>query len=440
MIYLYSILSILCFVLLLPYFAYQIFIKRKYTTNAVHRFVPPAVSPKSDGKLRILVHAVSVGEVEAAHPIVRRIRQEFPETELIISTVTETGNAVAGKKIKDADLICYFPLDLPVIVPRFISRIKPDIILITETEIWPYFIHTAWKQSIPIIMINGRISQHSFRMYSKIKFFLKPLLNKVSQFLMQSSADSDRIIQLGAPEKKVINGGNVKFDQVIHSGKSIDKNLTRKTFGIPPDLKIIVAGSTHPQEEEIFIESFLDVKNRGIENLLPVIAPRHINRIGDIEEILIQKGCQWIKRTDYKDENSAEFPQSFNNDIPFFILDTIGELAQFYAIAELVYVGGTFVPKGGHNIMEPAIFGVPVCFGPHMENFAEIRKIFLEENAGAELLYPKDMTEFFISLLNDPEKGVTMGQNALNAIRKYSGATEKTFSHIEPWIMKKIEP
>jgi len=362
MMYIYIFLMVSLFFILLPFFLYKILVKGKYVESILHRFIPPDAAPLYGKNTRIWIHAVSVGELEAARSVIRKIRNVYPDTGLILSTVTETGQAMALKKVDYVDVTCYFPLDLPFIIPSFFRRLKPELIILTETEIWPYFIRNAKNRDIPVILVNGRISKDSFKWYKKIRFFLKNTLNEMDLFLMQSSIDANRIIALGAPINKVVNIGNIKFDQVIHTMKNNKPDIVRNKYGIPEELKIIVAGSTHPGEEHIFIDAVKSVMENCKPGIVPVIAPRHLNRVPEIEEILRKNNIVWTKRTDCQDGINKEFWDNNRSNSVFYILDTLGELAQFYSMAEIVFIGGSLVPVGGHNILEPAVYGVPVCF------------------------------------------------------------------------------
>ena len=271
----------------------------------------------------------------------------------------------------------------------------------------------------------------------KVRFFLKRVLQDIELFLMQSSIDAQRITALGASPEKVIDVGNIKFDQVMYAQQNIDPEAIRNQFGIPADIKVIVAGSTHPSEEYLFIQAMKSVIRESNTRILPVIAPRHLNRIGEIEDILDAHEISWLRRSAFQDGSDDRLQKCFKSGSPWYILDTLGELAKFYAIAEIVFIGGSFAAIGGHNILEPAVFGVPVCFGPHMENFAEIRNMFIAEQAAQEVHSGEEMSKFMQMLLREPEKRYQMGKKAWEIVQKNCGATEKTFRLLESWIRKK---
>jgi len=389
----------------------------------------------------------------AVRLLAEELRREYIDKKLIISTVTATGNKVAKGIAKEGDLLTYLPLDLSFIVRGVINRTNPSLFIIAETEIWPNLISCLYKKNIPIIVVNGRISDNSFRGYHAIKFFLRPVLNKITLFLVQTWRDQERLISLGVAQEKIRITGNMKFDTSAASeprpsgwgkekplninaerSRSIDfqdyraskKDFTdyRKKLGLQEKDKLLVAGSTHPGEEEIILRAYKELKI-NFTDLKLLIAPRHPERSEDIAEISWRLGFRSV----FVSKDSIACSTCITNQV--FILDVVGELVLFYAISDIVFVGGSLVKKGGHNILEPAILGKPVIFGPHMFNFRDITDLFLENNAAVLVNNEEELMLAIKNLLLEPKRKEELSGKAKELVLQNQGATKNNISAIK---------
>jgi len=377
----------------------------------------------------IWVHAVSVGEVEAAAPVVRALKSEFPSKQVVLSTVTETGQKMAHDNIPEADAVFYFPLDYSFAVRKNLNLIKPSVIILLETELWPNFLFFAKKMEIPVLVVNGRISDRSFSRYSLIRKFAGQMLSKVSGFSMQSFRDAERIISLGANPDAVSVNGNLKIDQILSRltpDEEKERNEREKLYTLlqlPPNSTVIIAGSTHPGEEEPIIEAFSKLSHET-RNLKLIIAPRRVERSTEIENIADKYNLKAIKITEFQSTSKV-----INNN-SIIIVDTIGDLAKLYRIATVVFVGGSLVNIGGHNILEPVIFSKPVVFGPYMSNFQQASDILLNTNSAIQISESSELFAVLRQLLNDPKRRNDMGNNGRNALIAHRGATQETVKFI----------
>ena len=389
--------------------------RRKFHSGLLRRL---GILPRDLGLASpIWIHAVNVGEVMAVKKLLEGLRQLYPDKRLVISTVTPTGNKVAKGLLKDGDFLTYLPLDFSFTVNRVINKIKPSLFIIAETEIWPNLIRGLYKKNIPVAIVNGRISDASFKGYSAIKFLLKPILRKVSLFCMQAESDAERLMHLGAAKEKIKIAGNMKFDAA--------PNLFRHTavkLGIRPDEELIVAGSTHPGEEEVILEAYKDLLPE-FPGLRLLIAPRHPERASDIEKLVEKNGFKPLLIS--KLLSTIDYRLS-----TIFILDTIGELLDYYAICDIVFVGGSLVKKGGHNILEPAALSKPIIFGPHTFNFRDIAQLYLKEQAAILAHNQQELKEGIKYLLANPNKKEELGRKAKDLILANQGATKRNLEYL----------
>jgi len=362
----------------------------------------------------VWIHAVSVGETIAVRGLWRRLKQEYPLKEFLISTITPTGNKIARRMAGDSDYIIYLPLDFGFVVKKVIDKINPSIFIITETEIWPNLIAYLHRKKIPIVVVNGRISDASYSGYLCMRFLIKPILNKVSIFCMRSKRDADRLLSLGVSKDKIQVTGNMKFDIRDEDEKAMDY---RALLNLRADEKIFLAGSTHTGEEEIILRAY-----KSLLLLKPglrlVIAPRHVERAGKIEGLIIKQGFNPTCISQLMNhEHRAPYAEAV------FILDTVGNLASFYSIADVVFVGGSLINKGGHNILEPAARGKSVLFGPYMSNFQDIADLFLENKVGIMVRDEEGLKIGAKELLDNPKETAALGEKARELISANQGAT-----------------
>jgi 3-deoxy-D-manno-octulosonic-acid transferase len=396
--------------------------KRKLHRGMLARFGRLSADLKLDGP--VWIHAVSVGEAMAIKGLLEELRKAFPHKRFVISTVTPTGNKIARSLAKDGDLVTYLPVDFSFIVKSVIRKISPTFFIIAETEIWPNLITYLFKQHIPVVVVNGRISDSSFKGYSLIKFLIRPILNKINLFCVQTERDAQRLKCLGVLEEKIRVTGNLKFDIADHANCKADYTAYRQKLGLGLADKVLVAGSTHPGEEEIILEVY---KNLLLEfpSLRLLIAPRHPERAIDIEKLMIKFNFQPLRISQINLGPKARDLK------PVFILDAVGQLLNYYAIADMVFVGGSLVKKGGHNILEPASLSKPVVFGPYMFNFQDIAALFLENNAAIQVRNPPELQEKIKFFLRQPEQAAALGRKARELVWRNQGATQKTCQYLK---------
>ncbi len=369
----------------------------------------------------IWIHAVSVGEVMSIKKMLEELRLAYPGKKFVISTVTPTGNKIARGIAKAEDLVTYLPLDLSFIVRPVIDKINPCLFIIAETEIWPNLISCLYKKNIPVMIVNARISGRSFKGYLSVKYLLRPILEKINQCCAQSETDAQRLLCLGVNKDKLRITGNLKFDSLISGKAGVD---CRAKLRLMPKEKLFIAASTHPGEEEIILAAFTRLKE-GAPDLRLLIAPRHPERSPQICE-LVKKSGFWPRRTGSLDKEESDRQE----DETVFILDTIGELIGFYAIADIVFVGGSLVKKGGQNILEPASLGKPVLFGPYMFNFRDIAGMFLKAEAALAVHNGEELKEKIEYLLGYPSKIDEMAKKARGLIAQNQGATKRNLESI----------
>ena len=404
----YQVLLVFFFSIFWPFFIQKI----KKGLKQRLGFLNESINRVRDENL-IWAHAASVGEVVALGNLIRAIKKECPDYDFVISTLTTTGQTMARKVIPDARAFIYFPLDFSCIAGRVLDTIKPKLFIITETELWPNFIREAKKRTIPIMVANGRISAGSFRKYKMVKFLMNRVLENIDLFIMQSRMDAERIISLGANSSTVTVTGNLKFDV------GTDILLRPANSNLQSNKLIFVAGSTHRGEEETILDVYGEIK-KSYPQIVLILAPRHMQRVNEVEKLLNSRNFKFTRRS----ELSSPFQGNNLNQI--ILLDTIGELTHFYGLARIVFVGGSLVPVGGHNILEPASLGKGVLFGPYMDNFEEITQSFISRGAGRVVSNREELLNSILELLSNPEELERMGRAALEIVKAHKGAAEKS--------------
>jgi len=417
----YNAVFIIFGVFYLPYFL--ITGRYKYGIGDRLGFLPGSLKAICRNKRKIIwVHAVSVGEAKIAGTLAPLLRKAFPSHTLLFSTVTHTGNKIARMAAAENEGVFYLPFDISFITDRVVNLIKPEIFICTETELWPNLIHSLHASGARLILTNGRISDRSYSGYKKCKFFISNLLKKFSLILMQSSQDASRIIALGAPGEKVFVTGNLKFDIPL-ADKGGKREELREKLNLGENEILIVAGSTHKGEEEIMADCFSDLK-KSYPLLRLLIAPRHIERVSEIEKLLTRAGFEAVKVSSVGIEHRAEGRR------PVFILDTMGELKSMYSASDIVFVGKSLVKKGGQNPIEPASFGKPIILGKNTSNFHDVVKVFLENEAVVEVKDKEGLCSAVRFLLDNPEERKKLGVNAIKTISGNSGSSQKTIGLI----------
>lgn len=416
----YIIYNLLLFLILIIYSPILILKKitktNKKNINELFGFYSDKIKDIAANKNTVWIHAVSVGETVAASPIVKELKKELTDHKIIFSTTTTTGQNMAKQIIDDADAVIYFPFDLPFAIKNALNTINPDLIIIIETELWPNFIKIAKKQSHKIIYANGRISDSSFKKYKYLGSIMPEMLNNIDYLAMQSEEDKRRVIELGADKNKVSNLGNAKFDQSYSTISQSKKTQYLNEFNILQDDLVFVAGSTHDDEEINLIKIYKELKNK-FPNLYFIIAPRDIERADEIKNLFNNYDIDSVKRTDIEKKMSEK-----DNVL---ILNTIGELAQIYSLADLVFVGGSMMGKGGHNILEPAAHGKLVFFGPDMSNFKDSTRLLLKNNVGIQVNNWEELKQNFLYFLNNRQELKEKGNKARRVILKNRGASKR---------------
>jgi 3-deoxy-D-manno-octulosonic-acid transferase len=410
---LYNIILVLLTAVLFPVILFKLATKPKYRGGIFQKLgrIRKRVKRVIGTTRPIWVHAVSVGEVMAAHPLIRELKKKYPDRKLILSTVTVTGNYTAFQRVPEADAVFFFPFDYPWIVRKVIRRINPLIVLVAETELWPNFFRQLKQEGIPSAVINGRISPRSFRNYMKIRSFFKEVFTQVTLFCMQSQEDAARIQEIGAPAEKVMVTGNLKFDQKIPA--AIANPIT-----LPRGRKVITAGSTHRGEESALLDVFRRLRQK-FPDLILIIAPRHPERFDEVEGLINKAGYDCQRRTKFR---------GVVKDV--LLLDTIGELRSFYGICDIAFVGGSLVKVGGHNLLEPAAMKKPVVFSRYMFNFKEISEALISAGGGVLV---KDQEELYVQaekLLSDDRYAREIGNRAFAVIEANSGAAKRTIDAV----------
>lgn len=430
MYFIYSLLLTLGFIVLLPRFAIDALRSGKYVTGLRERLGNLPQLSSSDRPL-FWLHCVSVGETEAARPLVHALRERFPSYRLVVSTTTVTGQQVARRAFADnATLIFYFPIDWNWVVRRVIRSLRPAAVLIMETELWPNLLRECHRQSIPVALINGRISQTSFSRYKLVRPFMRRVLNHISIALMQSDRDATRIRELGIPNERVLMCGNLKFDSADAS--TADEKVTehlRRCFAINKNGRLLVAASTHAPEESIAIQAFKRIRSMNQnEDVRLLIAPRHPERFNEVASLLDASGLTYARR--------SATPSEVDARCDVILLDSIGELRATFSLADIAFIGGSVAPHGGHNVLEPAAQGVCVVTGVHTHNFAAVTKALLAEDAIVQLPNlsltdaPEVLASTLIRLLADDGRRNEIGQRARAVCDRNRGATERSIAVI----------
>ncbi|MEK6278918.1 MAG: 3-deoxy-D-manno-octulosonic acid transferase, partial [Acidobacteriota bacterium] len=430
MYFVYSLLLGLGFSILLPRFVIDAFRHGKYVSGFRERL--GSVSPiPNHGRPVIWLHCVSVGETQAARPLVKGIKARFPNHSIVVSTITLTGQHLAREIFKDdVERVFYFPFDWRWVVRRTLNVINPDAVLLMETELWPGFLRECQRRQIPVAMVNGRLSDQSFRRYRLIKGFMKRVLGSLSMAIMQTEADAERLGALGMSESKTFIAGNLKFDagSLLPPDKSTSDFSER--FGLGRDSPVILAASTHSPEERIILAAFKRITSVAKPRL--IFAPRHPERFAEVAGIIKASGFRWTRRSSPVNTGDRESE--------VILLDSIGELQPLYPLASVVFVGGSIAKTGGHNILEPAAVGACVVTGPYTYNFRLIVETFVEAEAVVQLPRVDEpeltgqLANILSELLADAPRRHELGDRAKHLVKRNLGATERTLELLQPML------
>jgi len=419
----YSLLLSLGLIVLIPHFLIQALAHGKYIAGLRQRL--GSLSPV-DGKPVIWLHCVSVGETQAARPLAQRVKQEFPHHTLVVSTITLTGQKLARDVFRThAESVFYFPFDWRWSVRRALKTINPAAVLIMETELWPNFLRECKARKIPVALVNGRISRQSFRRYKLIKFFLKRVLSCLSLAIMQSETDAERLRALGMCDEKLSTAGNLKFDAELAGELTSKTTEIRERFGLRSGVPLILAASTHAPEEEVVLDSLKQLQPARL-----MIAPRHPERFNEVAALIQRSGLNWTRRT--------AAPAADDTNATVILLDTIGELPATYSLADVVFVGGSIVDRGGHNVLEPAAAGAAVVTGAHTHNFHAIVDLMCEANAIVQLPPVEtsdaaaELAHVLKNLLANTKEREKLGRRAKQLVTDNQGAADRMIKLLKP--------
>jgi len=419
----YTLAIVILAVVLSPWFAYQALRYRKYVANLAQRMGYLPVSFNLEGDESIWIHAVSVGEVLTARALLPALRERYPGLRIFLSTTTLSGQQVARTRLTGADDVFFLPFDLPPFVTRTLRLVRPRLFIMMETEIWPNLLRACRRQGIKTMLVNGRISSRSYPRYRLARGFFRNVLADVDRFCMQSDESARRIIDIGADPSKVIVTGSLKFDSLELPAMAAGRGAGRvlRYFRIPASRPVFMAASTLKGEETPVLTAFAALRRLHPSALL-IIAPRKPERFGEADALARAEGFRVVRRT--------ELAVDAEPRADVVVLDTIGELAPLFQVATIVFVGGSLVDQGGHNILEPAVHGKPIIFGPYMQNFAEIAATFLSSQAAIQVGSGPALTDAVVRLAGDPVERARLGAAARALVEANRGAKPRTLDAI----------
>ncbi len=373
---------------------------------------------RTDDRPLVWIHAVSVGEVLSLQSLIREIKARHPRWIVFVSALTGTGYRMAKEKISGADRVFFIPLDFGLCVRKVLNRLRPRLLVLTESEFWPRLLHEAGRRSVPVLLVNGRISARSGRRMRRGRFLFRRVLAPVRRFLVQTELDRERLLGAGIGDGRIAVAGNLKCEVRLPVLSAEDMARLKDEIGAGRAARIIVGGSLHPGEEGPLLRAFAAAKASG-NGIKFILAPRHCEKFADLENAFAASGLVFARRT-------AGRP---SQDWDVLILDTMGELARFYALADAAFIGGSLISWGGQNLLEPAFFGKPVFFGPHMDNFASLAEAFVQEGGARIVRTHEDLRAMFE--MQDDAALTEMGRRARLTLESLSGATDRTIMAME---------
>lgn len=418
LLFLYHFAWTLCLIPLLPFLPWL------KTHRLVRRLALDLPARAAKGET-IWIHALSVGEVLSALPLVEAISQRFPAENIAFTVTTRQGMEIARRKLSSrVQMLLPMPLDFWWSMLRMIRHIRPKLFILVETDLWPGLLNHLAKRKIPAVLVNGRVSPRTLKSYRKFRFFISKVLDGFRACLMQTALDRARLLQTAIAAEKVKSLGNIKFDRDYAPVNEKERRDWLEAFGLSEEDPIWVAGSTHPGEEEAVIEVFRQMQP-AFPGLRLIIAPRRLERAEEVRRLAQTRGLTVVMRT-------AITPGSPSFDV--IVLDTMGELGRLYAIAHISFVGGSLVPEGGHNLLEPASFGCPVLFGPHTDDFKIMAEDLIEAGGGIRVSDAEQLSQAVRALLSDPQERLRIGENASRFVESNRGALERVVNEIEVFL------
>jgi 3-deoxy-D-manno-octulosonic-acid transferase len=421
--WLYTVLVVLAAVVLSPWFLYQAVVYRKYVGTLGERMGRLPLSVSLDNGESIWIHAVSVGEALSARALIGELRERYPGLRIFLSTTTLTGREIARTRLQGVDGVFFFPFDLPPFVNRTLRIVRPRLFIMMETEIWPNLLRACRRQGVKTMLVNGRISSRSYPRYRWARPFFRTVLADVDRLCMQSDESARRIIDIGANPGRVTVTGSLKFDSLEMPAMSAGRGVSRvlRYFRIPPTRPVFIAASTLKGEEKPVLAAFAAMRRVHPKALL-IIAPRKPDRFAAAVTLAQEEGHRVVRKSE------LEIDREPRADV--VVLDTFGELAHLFQVATVVFVGGSLVDQGGHNILEPAVHGKPIVFGPHMQNFAEIAEAFLRDQAAIQVQNDSDLSDVVVRLAGDRVERARLGAAARALVEANRGAQPRTLKAI----------
>jgi 3-deoxy-D-manno-octulosonic-acid transferase len=419
MLFLYNLLLLLAAVFASPWWLLRLLTTQKYREGLLHRLglrLPSHIDAAS-AKKTLWIHAVSVGEVQAVLRLVRELEATLPNARVLLSTTTRTGQQLARQRL-GSGRVFYFPLDLPFSVHRLVNYLQPNLLVLTETEFWPNMLSTCARRGIPVVVVNARISDRSWPRYRRIRHFMQPYLASLSAVLAQSDLDRDRLLALGC--KHVSVSGNLKFDIATGTPAEIVETIRK---ALPPAARVVVAGSTVAGEEPLILSAWSQILATEPRALL-ILAPRHPERFDEVARLLSLSGLAWQRRSLWAADPTPLTAGSV------LLLDSIGELSSVYSLGTVAFIGGSLVPAGGHNPLEPALYAVPVVMGPYGNNFREIITQMRAADALTVLRSEETLAPTLLALLNDTASATAQGNRAKALCAQLAGATTRSVDAI----------
>jgi len=407
-----------------PYLMYRALTSEKFRTGYGERLGDVA-RREGDGAC-VWVHAVSVGEMNLVRPLVAGLEGEVPDWELVLSSATNTGMAVA-QKLYPEHRAFYFPLDFSWVVKRVLGRVRPSVVVLVELEVWPNFVATAAREGVPLAIVNGRISDRSFPRYRRLRWLMARSLARVSVCCVQNDTYAERFVALGMPRERVVVTGNLKFDACPAQAPTGRDAELAASFGVGADEPLIVGGCTWPGEDEALVHAYKAVR-ADVPGLRLLLAPRQAERFDAVEALVRQAGLGCVRRSALRDGGGASGARD-----AVILLDTMGELASVYGLGTVVFVGGSLIPHGGHNTLESAGLAKPVVFGPHTENFRDVNEELLAHDAARRVADAAELEATLRELLLDASAARVLGERAREVVDRHRGATRRTLEALKPF-------
>ena len=420
MYFLYSFALLLSSIIYLPFYVFKLIIVRGESLFLKER-LGFRLQPESQTEKSVWIHAVSVGEVLSLQKLIMDLKKRHPEYKIYFSSLTNTGVRIAQEKLGGVDKIFFIPMDFRWVVKKYFRILKPELFILAESEFWPNLLKEAQRQTQGVLLINGRISPESFKKYYRFRYFFKKILKNIDYFLVQTDREKKSLEKIGVHTNCIEVSGNLKTEIILPSFTENEVVQLKESLNIFTDHKIVLAGSTRKGEEEKLIEAFTQARKEK-ENIKFILAPRHPERSGEIEQL--------FKHSPFVVNRRSKIQSDQTWDV--LILDTLGELSHLYALCDVAFIGGSLIPWGGQNLLEPAFYGKPVFFGPHMKNFQELADKFIEADAAQIVDTQEDVKRMF--LISNDEDTLEMGRKALQILNQFQGVTERTLNRIDKFM------